>query len=139
MESEYFPNKDMGKEFEVFDNIFRLTMLQINYHRKSFSKINELFNSLIYSHADYNLRILIRVLSIDNNKNDRILLKIDRDKLRDIVKRHKTCVLEHLYMMMVVIESSAIDSKNNINMMERFMEALQIIQTETAEGYEYVT
>jgi hypothetical protein len=130
----------MGKELEVFDNTFRLTMLRINYYKKNFSKINELFNSLIYSYADYNLRILIRVLAIDNNKEkDRRLIKIEKDRLRDIVKRHKTCVLEHLYMMLVVMESSAIDPRNSINMMERFTETLQIIQNEIAGGYEFIT
>jgi hypothetical protein len=130
----------MRKELEVFDNIFRLAMLRISYYKKSFSKINELFNSLIYTYADYNLRNLIRVLAIDNNKEkDRRLTKIDKDKLRDIVKRHKTCVLEHLYMMLVVIESSAIDPKNHINMMEWFIETLQIIQNEIVGGYEYIT
>jgi hypothetical protein len=84
---------------------------------------------------------LIRILNIDNNnkEKDRRLLKIDMYRLKDIVKRYKTCVLEHLYMMLVVLENLAIDPRNNLNMVERFMETLQIIQSETAEGYEYAT
>jgi hypothetical protein len=41
-------------------------------------------------------------------------------------------------MMLVVIESLAIASKNLDNMMDPFIDAVQIIQIDIANGYEYL-
>lgn len=78
------------------------------------------------------------MLYIDNGKEEksRKFAKINKDKLFDAVKRYKAPVLTHLYMMMVVLANIALN--NGTNSLERLLDILSIVNTETSEGSPYM-
>jgi hypothetical protein len=107
-------------------------LLRINYHKKGFGKESQLFNGLLNNYCNLNLEQLIRLLYIDNGKEEknRKFTKIDRDRLFEAVKRYKSPVLKHLYMMMVVLAHIAINT--NANPFDRLLDILCVVNTESS-------
>lgn len=88
-------------------------------------KESALFNRLIG--ANFNVPHLVRMLYMDNGREEkqRRLTAVDRDKLLESTRRFKSSVLEHLYMMMVVVAS--IGLSNGCNTLGRYLEVLQTV------------
>ncbi len=126
---ERIENRDLSKNLEFADNTFRQVLLRINYYKKAYGKEAQLFNSLLNNYCNENLEQLIRLLYIDNGKEEksRKFQRIERDKLFEAVKRYKTPILKHLYMMMVVLSHIAINSSTNP--FDRLLDILCIVNT----------